>query len=61
MKTIQPGSRFNLTSQPYLLLENDHIVLAVGQIFPTSRRSTASSSGSRKQKLGVAADVLPVE
>jgi transglutaminase-like putative cysteine protease len=44
-----------------LLIENDHIVLAVGRDFSDVSPVDGIIVGSRKQKLGVAVDVLPVE
>ena len=44
-----------------LLVENDHIVLAVGRDFSDVSPVDGIIAGSRKQKLGVAVDVMPVE
>jgi transglutaminase-like putative cysteine protease len=44
-----------------LLVENDHIVLAVGRDFSDVSPVDGIIVGSRKQKLAVAVDVLPVE
>jgi transglutaminase-like putative cysteine protease len=44
-----------------LLVENDHIVLAVGRDFSDVSPVDGIIVGSRKQKLSVAVDVLPVE
>jgi transglutaminase-like putative cysteine protease len=44
-----------------LLIENDHIILAVGRDFSDVSPVDGIIVGSRKQKLGVAVDVLPVE
>ena len=44
-----------------LLVENDHIVLAVGRDFSDVSPVDGIIVGSRKQKLGVAVDVLLVE
>jgi transglutaminase-like putative cysteine protease len=44
-----------------VLVENDHIVLAVGRDFSDVSPVDGIIVGSRKQKLGVAVDVLPVE
>jgi transglutaminase-like putative cysteine protease len=44
-----------------LLIENDHIVLAVGRDFSDVSPVDGVIVGSRKQKLAVAVDVLPVE
>jgi transglutaminase-like putative cysteine protease len=44
-----------------LLIENDHIVLAVGRDFSDVSPVDGIIVGSRKQKLGVAVDVLLVE
>ena len=44
-----------------ILVENDHIVLAVGRDFSDVSPVDGIIVGSRKQKLGVAVDVLPVE
>ena len=44
-----------------LLIENDHIVLAVGRDFSDVSPVDGIIVGSRKQKLGVAVDVIPVE
>jgi transglutaminase-like putative cysteine protease len=44
-----------------LLIENDHIVLAVGRDFSDVSPVDGIIVGSPKQKLGVAVDVLPVE
>jgi transglutaminase-like putative cysteine protease len=44
-----------------LLVENNHIVLAVGRDFSDVSPVDGIIVGSRKQKLGVAVDVLPVE
>jgi len=44
-----------------LLIENDHIILAVGRDFPDVSPVDGIIVGSRKQKLGVAVDVVPVE
>ena len=44
-----------------LLVENDHIVLAVGRDFSDVSPVDGVIVGSRKQKLGVAVDVLLVE
>ena len=43
------------------MIENDHIVLAVGRDFSDVSPVDGIIAGSRKQKLGVAVDVLPVE
>jgi transglutaminase-like putative cysteine protease len=43
-----------------LLVENDHIVLATGRDFSDVSPVDGIIVGSRKQKLGVAVDVLPV-
>ena len=44
-----------------IMIENDHIVLAVGRDFSDVSPVDGIIAGSRKQKLGVAVDVLPVE
>jgi transglutaminase-like putative cysteine protease len=44
-----------------LLIENDHIILAFGRDFSDVSPVDGIIVGSRKQKLGVAVDVLPVE
>jgi transglutaminase-like putative cysteine protease len=44
-----------------LLVGNDHIILAVGRDFSDVSPVDGIIVGSRKQKLGVAVDVLPVE
>ncbi|MGH6714476.1 MAG: transglutaminase family protein [Bradyrhizobium sp.] len=44
-----------------LLIENDHIILAVGRDFSDVSPVDGIIVGSRKQKLAVAVDVLPVE
>jgi transglutaminase-like putative cysteine protease len=44
-----------------ILVENDHIILAVGRDFSDVSPVDGIIVGSRKQKLGVAVDVLPVE
>jgi transglutaminase-like putative cysteine protease len=44
-----------------ILVENDHIVLAVGRDFSDVSPVDGVIVGSRKQKLAVAVDVLPVE
>ena len=44
-----------------LLVENDHINLAIGRDFSDVSPVDGIIVGSRKQKLGVAVDVLPVE
>ena len=44
-----------------ILVENDHIVLAVGRDFSDVSPVDGIIVGSRKQKLAVAVDVLPVE
>ena len=44
-----------------LLIENDHIILAVGRDFSDVSPVDGIIVGSRKQKLGVAVDVVPVE
>jgi transglutaminase-like putative cysteine protease len=44
-----------------LLVENDHIVLAVGRDFSDVSPVDGIIVGSRKQKLGVSVDVLLVE
>jgi transglutaminase-like putative cysteine protease len=44
-----------------VLVENDHIVLAVGRDFSDVSPVDGIIAGSRKQKLGVAVDVMPVE
>ena len=44
-----------------LLIENDHIILAVGRDFSDVSPVDGIIVGSRKQKLGVAVDVLLVE
>ncbi|MDI1262638.1 MAG: transglutaminase family protein [bacterium] len=44
-----------------LLVENDHIILAVGRDFSDVSPVDGIIAGSRKQKLGVAVDVLLVE
>jgi transglutaminase-like putative cysteine protease len=44
-----------------LLVENDHIVLAVGRDFSDVSPVDGVIVGSRKQKLAVAVDVIPVE
>src|SRR6267154_3401295 len=44
-----------------LLIENDHIILAVRRDFSDVSPVDGIIVGSRKQKLGVAVDVLPVE
>lgn len=44
-----------------ILVENDHIVLAVGRDFSDVSPVDGIIVGSRKQKLNVAVDVLPVE
>jgi transglutaminase-like putative cysteine protease len=44
-----------------LLVENDHIVLAVGRDFSDVSPVDGIIAGSRKQKLGVAVDVMLVE
>jgi len=43
-----------------LLVENDHIILAIGRDFSDVSPVDGIIVGSRKQKLGVAVDVLPV-
>ena len=44
-----------------IMIENDHIVLATGRDFSDVSPIDGIIVGSRKQKLGVAVDVLPVE
>ncbi|MBN8986904.1 MAG: transglutaminase family protein [Rhizobiales bacterium] len=44
-----------------LLVENDHIILAVGRDFSDVSPVDGIIVGSRKQKLAVAVDVVPVE
>ena len=44
-----------------ILIGNDHIVLAVGRDFSDVSPVDGIIVGSRKQKLGVAVDVVPVE
>jgi transglutaminase-like putative cysteine protease len=44
-----------------LLIGNDHIVLAVGRDFSDVSPVDGVIVGSRRQKLAVAVDVLPVE
>lgn len=44
-----------------LLVENDHIILAVGRDFSDVSPVDGIIVGSRKQKLSVAVDVLPVD
>jgi transglutaminase-like putative cysteine protease len=44
-----------------LIVENDHIILAVGRDFSDVSPVDGIIVGSRKQKLGVAVDVLVVE
>jgi len=44
-----------------ILVENDHIVLAVGRDFSDVSPVDGIIVGARKQKLGVAVDVLPVD
>jgi transglutaminase-like putative cysteine protease len=44
-----------------LLVENDHIILAIGRDFSDVSPVDGIIVGSRKQKLAVAVDVLPVE
>jgi transglutaminase-like putative cysteine protease len=44
-----------------LLVENDHIILAVGRDFSDVSPVDGIIVGSRKQKLNVAVDVVPVE
>jgi transglutaminase-like putative cysteine protease len=44
-----------------ILVENDHIILAVGRDFSDVSPVDGIIVGSRKQKLAVAVDVLPVE
>jgi transglutaminase-like putative cysteine protease len=44
-----------------LLIQNDHIILAVARDFSDVSPVDGIIVGSRKQKLGVAVDVLPVE
>jgi len=44
-----------------LLVENDHINLAIGRDFSDVSPVDGIIVGSRKQKLGVAVDVIPVE
>ena len=44
-----------------LVIENDHIILAIGRDFSDVSPVDGIIVGSRKQKLGVAVDVLPVE
>ena len=44
-----------------ILVANDHIVLATGRDFSDVSPVDGIIVGSRKQKLGVAVDVLPVE
>ncbi len=44
-----------------LLVENDHIILAIGHDFSDVSPVDGIIVGSRKQKLGVAVDVIPVE
>jgi hypothetical protein len=43
------------------MIENDHIILAIGRDFSDVSPVDGIIVGSRKQKLGVAVDVLPVE
>jgi transglutaminase-like putative cysteine protease len=44
-----------------LVVENDHIILAIGRDFSDVSPVDGIIVGSRKQKLGVAVDVVPVE
>ena len=44
-----------------IMVENDHIVLAIGRDFSDVSPVDGIIVGSRKQKLGVAVDVVPVE
>ena len=44
-----------------LLVGNDHIILAVARDFSDVSPVDGIIVGSRKQKLGVAVDVVPVE
>jgi transglutaminase-like putative cysteine protease len=44
-----------------IMIENDHIILAIGRDFSDVSPVDGIIVGSRKQKLGVAVDVLPVE
>jgi transglutaminase-like putative cysteine protease len=44
-----------------VMIENDHIILAIGRDFSDVSPVDGIIVGSRKQKLGVAVDVLPVE
>lgn len=44
-----------------ILVENDHIILAVGRDFSDVSPVDGIIAGSRKQRLAVAVDVLPVE
>ena len=53
------GSGFDPTND--LLVENDHIILAIGRDFSDVSPVDGIIVGSRKQKLNVAVDVLLVE
>ena len=44
-----------------LLIANDHIILAVGRDFSDVSPVDGVIVGSRRQKLAVAVDVIPVE
>jgi transglutaminase-like putative cysteine protease len=44
-----------------ILIENDHIVLAMGRDFSDVSPVDGIIFGSRRQKLAVAVDVIPVE
>src|SRR5215207_4134841 len=44
-----------------IMIENDHIILAIGRDFSDVSPVDGIIVGSRKQKLGVAVDVVPVE
>jgi transglutaminase-like putative cysteine protease len=44
-----------------IMIENDHIVLAIARDFSDVSPVDGIIVGSRKQKLGVAVDVIPVE
>jgi len=44
-----------------IVVENDHVILAVGRDFSDVSPVDGIIVGSRKQKLGVAVDVVPVE
>ena len=44
-----------------MLVESDHIILAVGRGFSDVSPVDGIIVGSRKQKLAVAVDVVPVE